>query len=415
MTGAATASLTRSRRRGGRGWRHAATLFMAAVVLLMARQTWSAPMLSGQVVLLTPPSSATVARRAMTRIREELVAGGFDVSNVDPGPRRDPVSLAAVMERQEEAIAVIALVGDLEQPGAELWILDRVGPSPEVRRIAVPALGRDQLTEVLAIRTIEVLKASALKLLLDARHAAKATAKTSDKVAAKPDANAAETSAPGPPAAPSEAPAPSAADAPPEPAPPAAPVPAITAPAKVADGAPSMLLFGLEMGLSVLDSRGGPGAAALPVVRARARLYKPLFTRLTLAGLGTQPRVEGRSGASVIGSSSVAQSVGLLELVLAIRLASRWHAALSAGAGALYLRSDGEGFSPYQGLHQVKVVAAMDAGAGLLADLSHQFSLAFEVHGLVAAPHPTLRFDDTETATIGYPAVLASLTMVAWL
>jgi len=112
MTGPATASLPRSRKKWCGAWRHAATLLMATAVVAMAHPTWSAPMLSGQVVLLTPPSSATVARRAMTRIREELVAGGFDISNVDPGPRRDPISLAAVMERQEDAVAVIALVSD---------------------------------------------------------------------------------------------------------------------------------------------------------------------------------------------------------------------------------------------------------------------------------------------------------------
>ena len=415
MTGAATASLTGSRRRWSRTWRHAAAVLMAAAVALGARDAWSAPMVSGQVVLLLPSGSATVARRAMTRIREELVAGGFDISNVDPGPRRDPISLAAVMERQEDAVAVIALVGDLEQPGAELWILDRVGSSPEVRRIAVPALGRDQLPEVLAIRTIEVLKASALKRLLDAKHEAKAAAKAKGSLEAKPEDKAEANADAKPEAQGDETSAPVPPSAAPEPAPPPVATPAIATTAKVDEDPRAMLPFGLEMGVSVLDSRGGPGAAALPVVRARARLYKALFARLTLAGLGTQPRVESTRAGSLIGSSSVAQSVGLGELVLAVRLAPSWRAALSAGGGVLYLRSDGEGVLPYHGLDQVKVVAAVDAGAGLLADLSHQFSLAFEVHALVALPHPTLRFDDAETTTIAYPAVLASLTMVAWL
>jgi hypothetical protein len=387
---------------------------MATAVTLGARDASAAPVLSGQVVLLLPAGGATVARRAMTRIREELVAGGFDISNVDPGPRRDPVSLAAVMERQDEdAIAVIALVGDLEQPGAELWILDRVGASPEVRRIAVPALGRDQLPEVLAIRTIEVLKASALKRLLDAQHEAKAAAKSEAKPEEKAAARAVANPEAKAEAKPDDASAPEPPSAAAEPAPPSPP--AVTATAKVADAPRAPLPFGLEMGVSLLDSRDGPGAAALPVVRARLHLYKALFARLTVAGLGTQPRVESTRAGSRIGSSSVAQSVGLAELGLAVRLAPSWRAGFSVGGGVLYLRSDGEGVSPYHGLDEVKVVAAADAGGGLLADLSHQFSLALEVHALVAVPHPTLRFDDAETATIAYPAVLASLTMVAWL
>lgn len=367
MTRSATAARTRRGTEWASWWRRTASVLMAASVLLAAHAARSEPA-SRRVVLLEPASSSTVVRRTMTRIKEELLAGGFDVASLEPGARRDPVSVAEVMARQQDAVAVIALVGEPDQPGAELWILDRVGSAPEVRRLPVAAADAEQLPEVLAIRTIEVLKASGLKLLLESK------------------------------------------EAPPRPPPPRPEPVVIATPVAVVDAEPATRLFGLEMGISVLDSIAGPGPAAVPLVRARCRLFQALFARVTVAGLGTRPRVR-----TMVGSSSVDQSVGLVELGLAIHVARRWRAAFSGGGGALYLRSEGQGIWPYQGLREERLVGVVDAGAGLLANLGRQLSLAFEVHGLLALPHPTLRFYDAESATVGYPALLASLTMVAWL
>ena len=294
-------------------------------------------------------------------MREELTAGGFDVSTLDPGPGRDPVSTATVMERQEGATAVVALVGDPGQPGAELWILDRVGTSPEVRRLPVPTDDAERTPEVLAIRTMEVLKASALKRLI-------------------------ESTQPRPPA----------------------PGPAATA--AVASPIVRTRRFGVEAGISVLDNVGGPGPAAVPLVRGRAWLGDSLFARFTLAGLGSHPRVDAPNG-----SASVAQSFGLVELAVAVRPRRRFRPVLSVGAGAVYDQSDGEAVWPYQGLRQARWALALDAGIGLLVQVGDGLSFAFEVHALVSAPHSTVRFSDVEAARLGFPFLLASLTMVAWL
>src|SRR5437762_4525859 len=143
-----------------------------AVVLAAPIVEAAPPLPSGRVTLLDPPGLGTTARDCLTRIRAELVAGGFDVALVDPGAHADPISVAEVLERQQGAVAAVALVGEPGQQGAELWILDRVGSVPEVRR--VPADGEDpeRLPEVLAIRTIEILRASALKLLVQSTRSA---------------------------------------------------------------------------------------------------------------------------------------------------------------------------------------------------------------------------------------------------
>jgi hypothetical protein len=329
---------------------------LAALAATAAATAWAAGAPSGQIVVLEPVGSSQMARHCLTRIREELTASGFEVSSVDPGPRRDPVSLARSMEAQAGTVAVIALAGDPGQPGAELWILDRVGATPEVRRVPASSDDAERLPEVLAIRTSEVLKASALKLLVEAS----ATASAPAAVRATPAA--------GPPA------------------------------------------FGLEAGISVLESVGGPGFAALPLARARVRIGDSLSARLTIAALGSRPRV-----GALAGSASVAQSFGLAELALALRHGRRVRPVLTLGAGALRVESNGDGISPYQGVEESRWVAALDAGAGVLATFGAYFSATFELHALLALPHPTIRFDGVDHATIGFPAILASLTMVAWL
>ena len=230
------------------------------------RRLVGAPAL-GRVALLDTPEASPIARHCLTRIREELTSGGFAVALVDPGPRADPPSIAAVMEAQEGAVATIALLGDPSRPGAELWILDRIGAAAEVRRIAIPADDPDHLPEVLAIRTTELLKASALKALLEAS-------------ATRPEAAPALASTPM-----------------------VEPGPAATTHA-----------VGVEAGVSMLESVPGPGPAALPLGGVRVRLGDWVSARLTLAGLGSRPRIE-----TSIGSASVAQSFGLAELGLVLR------------------------------------------------------------------------------------------------
>ena len=152
----------------GRAGRRFLAASLGTLLLAFTSATvWSAPLRSGRVALLDPLGASASAQQCLTRIRDELTAGGFEVSVVDPGPIVDAVSVAAAMQRQEGTIATIALVGDPTGPGAELWILDRVGAVAEVRRIPIPADDREHLPEVLAIRTIEVLKASALKVLVE--------------------------------------------------------------------------------------------------------------------------------------------------------------------------------------------------------------------------------------------------------
>lgn len=295
-----------------------------------------------------------------------------------------------MMQRQEGAVATIALLGDFDHAGAEIWILDRIGAAPQVRRIPAPAVDREHLPEVLAIRTTEVLKASALKLLLessDPRSPQNPSGPSAAEAVASPPVAASTSSTGGAP-------------------------PGVTAPReRVGPPASPSHPFALEAGICVLESVGGPGPAAVPIIRARARIGDLLVLRATVAGLGSRPRVDSRG----VGSASIAQSFALAELGVAFRPGRRWRPGASLGGGVLYVQGDGEGIWPYQGVRDARWAGALDAGVGVLAQLGGALAITFELHGLLAFPHPTLRFYDVEAATLGFPALVASLTVVAWL
>ncbi|MES1208760.1 MAG: hypothetical protein ABUS79_22720, partial [Pseudomonadota bacterium] len=274
---------------GGTRTRACGASIVLAAVLLAATARADA---ENQVVILQPGGASEAARRCLTRLREELTAGGFSVSTIDPGPQTDPLSIARGMERQAASVATIGLVGDPASGDAELWIVDRGGGQPVVRRIATSGEDPAHIPAVLAIRATEMLRASALQLLVEStRLHARAVA---------------------PPAV-------------------------ATEPAPRRDAAPTAA-FGIEMGLAAVDDVPGAGLAALAMLRARLQTAGRLTARLTVSGLGSQSRVW--AGAN---SAQVGQATALLEVGLALRPGRRVRPTLTVGAGTLRVMTDGSG------------------------------------------------------------------------
>lgn len=349
-----------------------AAVALAALVVSALAPVQTAQAARGLVVLLQSGAGSPAQRRCLTRIREELLAGGFDVDVVDPGPGTDPVSVADAIARQRGSAATIALLGDPDLGPAELWILDRIGARPEVRRIMVPNDDPDRIPEVLAIRTIELLRASALSLLVESSRSA------------------------------------------PQPLP-ASPPPTATAPPRPPAGAVGRSpawrdRIGVEAGIGALESLDGPGAAVVPMARLRVILAGPLFARLTIAGFGTRPRIS-----TALGTADITQTFGLLEIGAVFRRQSRLNPVVTLGGGTIYVRSAGNGVYPYQGIEESEWSALIDCGVGLVAILGVHLATALELHVSLAAPHPVIRFSGAEAATIGRPALLASWTLVTWL
>jgi len=353
--------------------RHAGRLACAAVVWLGTAIVGPAAARAEatHVVLLQPATASPGARRCLTLIREELVGGGFEVETVDPGPAKDPFSLADSMQAQPRAVATIGLVGDPEVGRAEIWILDRTGDKTEVRRLPAPSENPERVGEVLAVRTIEVLRASALKLLVERSR-----------------------------------PAPAPAPAPPEPPRPA-PFPTKCPP----DGAvPNRRVVALETGVSLLVSSTKLEPAVVPVARLRVGAAGPLVARLTLAGLGTRSRLETSRG-----TATVDQELGLVELGAAFRRERLLSPVVTLGGGVLHVRTDAQGVGPYVGRRDARWSALFGIGAGLVGAFGRQLAVALQAHLMLAAPYPVVRFAGLDAAQLARPTVWLTVTLVSWL
>ena len=267
------------------------------------------------------------------------VADGFSVLVIDAVQGTDAASMLSRVGLETGAAATLGLILHPDAKSAEAWIVDRMTNKTVMRRIEMPATSAGSAPEVLARRSVELLRASLLEILV---HAPEAAVKS-------PEARA-------------------------------------SAAKWVARGlAPSR--WGVEAGAQVLGGFDGIGAAVMPVGRARFVLGRRFSARLTLAGLGTRPRLD-----SPRGSATVSQALGLFELVGEVVPQGWLRPSVSLGAGAYHVGIDGRASNPYRGLEDECFVFAADLGLGLTLPLTSSLALSLEGHATVVAPYPVIRF-----------------------
>jgi hypothetical protein len=337
-----------------------ATIFalVALATLLVARLSRAE---SALVVLVRPSTQSAVVSEAITRIRGELIADGFEVSIVDAPPGADPASVLGRADQQAGAAATLGLFLHADASAAELWVIDRLTSKTVVRRVEMTRAPTGSVPEVLARRSVELLRASLLEILVDAQK------RPADKPA--PRAQASRWAA-------------QALE-------------------------PRRSNWGIEAGAQVLGGFGGVGGAVMPVGRVRVVLSERVAARLTVSGLGTRPRVDTAEG-----TATVSQEVGLLELIGEIAPRSWLRPSLSVGAGAYHIGVVGIAASPYAGLDGDRFVFAADAGAGLALSLTSAFALSLEGHAMLITPRPVIRFLQVETAEVRTPLLSGALTLV---
>jgi hypothetical protein len=262
--------------------------------------------------------------------------------------------------------AVVALLGDVSPGSVEVWVIDRVTGKSVVRRIPNQPES-DRAAEILAIRAIELLRASLLEV---------AMVGSGEPVAV-----------PKPPPA------------------------AVTRFVDRALDSRRESRLAIEVGGSLVASFDGAGPALLPMARLDLALGSHILLRATAAGLGTRARVQAQSG-----WADLAEQFGLIEFGVRLRPRRRLQPFFSLGAGAQHTSAEGRASSPYyQGRTAGRWAFLADAGAGLRLSLVHHFAVALEVHAQLAQPYPVVRFLDFQAATSGRPDLLPSLTLIAWL
>ncbi|HVT06891.1 MAG TPA: hypothetical protein VHO67_05520 [Polyangia bacterium] len=357
-------------------------LAAVAAALLATSGTASAavPAPLPRVVLVRPAAAPASVSEALVRLRGELIGAGFDADVLDlplgadvraslekfAPPAASASSANAGPASGKSATALVAVVASADPGSAELWVIDRVTGKTVVRRVNAAASDPARVAEILAVRAVELLRASFLELAITP---------------------ASEAAAPGPPA------------------PPAVERWA-TAPLDARDWT-----WAIEAGGATALAVSGPWNAFLPVARVERALGRRACIRVGFAGLGTASRVSTPNG-----SADLSQTVFVAETLLRFRRGHRLEPLISAGAGALRLDVDAHPGEPYQAAGGARWGAAGDMGVGVRIPLDgRRFELGAEAHAVFAQPFPTAQYFGHEIARVGRPTLLATMTLLGGL
>jgi hypothetical protein len=317
-----------------------------------------------KVALVREPSPSPVGQKALTRLRAELIAAGFEVTEIER--QGDDVREAAEAEAGEGVFATVAIVP--RSGSADIWVADRVTGKTTVRRIeARPGAGRD-VASILAVRAVELLQASLLEAM-------------------------------EPP--PREEPQVAASSTEPR----SAPVPADVSAWMHARRVPSEARFGLQAGLGVIHSFDGIGPAFLPVLGFSYRLAPPLVAAIRAGGPAFTADLQTPEG-----SIAVRQGFAALELAYEFSLSSPPLRPFVVGAvGAYRLDVVGAATPPYQGESGNIFAVMFAAGPGARLRLGERVAVLTDVRLLILAPQPVVRAAEQTVATMSRPSLFGQI------
>ena len=346
---------------------------LAACVLVM-ELGFARPVLAQapRVLLVRPPGAAREVKTALVRVEGELAADGFEVVPIEAAPGAN--SAMSMLQAENSATSTtVGLFLNEDGTSAELWVVDKLTDKTVVRHLASRDQSEKMRPEVLAVRAVELLRASLLELMVERNNAA-AAASRSAALRAKE-----------------------------------------TAKQRASDWAARPIrsvpeVWAVETGAAVIWNPGQVAPAFVSVGRGRLALSQRLQVRLSFIGLGTHPEVTGAGG-----RASIEEWCGLAEVVFAPFREVTLRPVFSLGAGAFHTAVTGDASFPYQGLHSTQWAFAADAGVGLSWSFGSRLELALEGHGLWTAPEPIVRFVSEDGAHIGRPGVISSLTLMGWL
>jgi hypothetical protein len=342
-----------------------------AAITLGPRASRAQVMPAPRVSLLRPPAAPATVSEALVRLQAELTVEGFDAQVTEVGLGADVRASLEKVAPTMDATAVVAVVAGSDPASAELWVVDRMTGKTVVRRVHADPKEAARIAEVLSIRAVELLRASFLELAITSR------------------------------------PSPDVVDVPL----PSAPV--VTRFATEALEEPDWKWAVEAGGGGVGAVQGASGGTTLlsefmPVARVERAFTARFCARVTVAGLGTQSRVDMPGG-----YANVSQNFVLAEGLVRFRRGRRLEPVVSLGAGILYLSAEGHETAPYIGGSASRVSAAADAGIGLRVPIRpRRVELGVELHALLAEPYPIVRFFQTEVARAGRPSLLASVTLL---
>jgi hypothetical protein len=317
-----------------------------------------------RVALVRSSSSDRVLHEATTRVRAELVAAGFEVVEVDraPGDPRSEVEEAAL--DTSSSFATIAMSRAANGAFADVWISDRLTGKTVVRRLEV---GSDEnATAVLAIRTLELLRASLLEVATKGPPAEPPMSAPNDVM---------RWIAPALPAAP--------------------PAPPFRGPA-------------LGLGVLALHGLRGIGLAVGPTA-GFSYGFGPWFARVTLAGPLFGPDLQTPAGSATVRQQLAALAIGWASVPRPVGVYA-W-----VGAGGFDLHTEGSASAPYRATSGDVVSLLTTAGLGALVQIAPRVGLTLEGTALFLDPQPIVVIAGRDAGSAGVPSLGASLGLIVGL
>ncbi len=323
-----------------------------------------------RVLLVTPEPGGDIAPAVVTRLRGELRAARFemDVATIAAdAPRRASVEDMAMREGTTAALGIFFGAGRVE-----MWATDASAGRTLMQNIPLDAGASDRRAAIVAVKAVDLLKATLAEIWTATATATPATA--------PPVPEATASAAPAPP------PVTIVAESPPE-----------------SESTNHNGRFWLAAGGGWLAA-GSVGAWAPLVALSAALGSGGLAARLTVSAFGETPSV-----ATTAGSALLAQQIGLAELLLSSRAWHRLRGALAIGIGAHHLSIDGRGAPGFTGVNYSLWSTATTAGAGLALDVLPQLVLALDVRAVETWPATEVTIDGTRVARLGRPTVWVAL------
>ncbi len=321
------------------------------------------------VVLLRSSASDDVTTEATARVQGELGAAGFHVEVV--APRGDDARQE--LETAGSALHAIAAFAIVVRPSggrtvAEIWVSDRMKQTMVIQRAELTGTDHLRESEILAVRAVELLKASLSELWIQP--------------------------APPPLVAPNPAPSPAVQPSP--------QVPRMEGPRPVKRAA-FAAGPGVGLGVSLLDGFVGEVAAVwAPEILVSYGWESGVALRLGVHGLGPAAVLNAPAG-----TARVEEQFGSLDVVKTWW--PRWPVVPFAcvGVGAQHVHVSGEATLPtYEGTSVDYWAPLTSAGLGAAVPVHSGISIVVQGRALLAWPPTEVRIAQVDAGRFGGPSVL---------
>jgi len=341
--------------------RHALALLCAGLTLaLSARGHAETP--RSKVALVRPATDDRLLREAGVRLRAELLDAGFEVIDVEraPGDARAGVETAA---NADSSFATVAMNRAPSGAFADIWISDRVTGKTVVRRLEV---GDDaNATNVLAIRALELLRASLLEV-------------GTQQARAEPERS------------------------------PPKDVMHWLEPALPRPETPVLAGNALGVGVLALDGLGKIGMAFGPTLHF-SHGFGPYFARLLLAAPLVGPEFSTAAGSASVREQLASLAIGVASQPRPLGMTA-W-----LGLGGFDLHTSGSAAPPYRGTSGDVVSFSTSAGLGGLMRVAPGVALDAELMAIVLVPRPIVVIADADAGKVGLPSLAATLGLLVGL